>query len=61
MMWTGFPAPTIVVARVRNAVIEVDYGGYTSSSDLTSKRMSEGTARSGAVELTRGVIKALTA
>jgi hypothetical protein len=47
----------IVVTRVRNAIIEVDYGGYTSSSK--TKRMADRTARSGAIEITRGVIKAL--
>jgi hypothetical protein len=47
----------IVVTRVRNAIIEVDYGGYTGS--LKTKRMADKTARSGAIEITRGVIKAL--
>jgi hypothetical protein len=49
----------IVMTRVRNAIIEVDYGGYTSSSKTTSTRMADKTARSGAIEITRGVIKAL--
>jgi hypothetical protein len=56
----GFDDRTgIVVARVRNAIIEVDYGSYTYSSDATSTRMADKTARSGAIEIIRGIIKAL--
>lgn len=47
----------VVVTRVRNAIIEVDYGGYTRSPK--TKRMADKTARSGAIEITRGIIKAL--
>jgi hypothetical protein len=49
----------IVVTRVKNAIIEVQYGGYTSSGNWKTKKMSEATTRSGAVEIARGVVKSL--
>lgn len=49
----------VVVMRLRNAIIKVEYGGYTSSPNFDSKKMADGTARSGAVEIGRGVVKAL--
>jgi hypothetical protein len=50
----------VVVTRVRNAVVAIEYGGYATSSGLKSKRMADATARDGAIEITRGVVKALT-